>query len=93
MSDLRDRALKLLKEIEVMTLMKKHPVEIEHPVLPVKSLLVLSLRNSAQNHVELTRQLSPETHDAAKRYYALLCAECCESIEKYEQEELVNVSI
>ena len=59
----------------------------------MSDLLILALRDSAQNHVEQTRQLSPETHEAAKRYYALLCAECCELIEKSEQEELANDSI
>lgn len=86
MSELKNQVLELLQKIQETDLMKKHPVEIERPILPIKSLLVLSLRNSAQSHVELTRQLSSETHEAAKRYYALLCAECCEIIEKSEQE-------
>ena len=56
----------------------------------MNDLLILGLRDSAQNHAELTRQLSPETHEAAKHYYSLICAEYCELMEKSNQEELAN---
>lgn len=56
----------------------------------MNDLLISGLRDSAQNHVELTRKLSPEIQNAARHYYALICAEYCRVAEILEKQELNN---
>ena len=50
----------------------------------MNELLITGLRESALAHVELTKS-NKELHEAAKHYYALLCAEYCRVCEEMEE--------